>query len=353
METLEVLAPNEKRCSKCKEVKDRSEFLFNKENKDGLMGYCKVCHNTRAREKRAKNRKCLICPICGQYCIWLSPHLNKIHGLNKSEFANLGITQTMADSERIGRGVRLKKPHMSMRKGEVVVISKYHITFPREFWPVDCRYVKFIVSKKDKTVHLKPYLRNSENTRSVYIPPEGPNGHRIRLNAHNILLTSLDVERDIRLVAKTEKKGFIIQFSDKDDPLLEAFHVWSNFGLNKTNISDLTTYSHTKQPTITISAAIWPDNANYAIFSLHRTNRTNSDDYIEVTPCFGYVFRAGMVKAVRRKNRYLMSPAKFIKESMVPSGDWDLKEVLPSGALRFRLYKERQPRGQSEEDIAS
>jgi hypothetical protein len=42
METLE-LAPNEKRCSKCKEIKDRGEFGLNNKTLDKLHYSCRIC----------------------------------------------------------------------------------------------------------------------------------------------------------------------------------------------------------------------------------------------------------------------------------------------------------------------
>jgi len=42
--------PNEKRCPKCGEVKDSSEFYRNKSSKSGLSCWCKAC--SRASTKR-------------------------------------------------------------------------------------------------------------------------------------------------------------------------------------------------------------------------------------------------------------------------------------------------------------
>lgn len=46
-----------KRCTKCGELKPKSEFYKVKGGRDGLRGDCKSCHATRAREWYAKNRE--------------------------------------------------------------------------------------------------------------------------------------------------------------------------------------------------------------------------------------------------------------------------------------------------------
>jgi hypothetical protein len=53
------LAPNEKRCSKCKEVKDRGEFEKNIRQSDGLQTYCRSCResiNLRRRIPKSEQK---------------------------------------------------------------------------------------------------------------------------------------------------------------------------------------------------------------------------------------------------------------------------------------------------------
>lgn len=45
-----------KRCTKCGELKARSEFYAEKGGADGLRGDCKACHAARGRDWYAKNR---------------------------------------------------------------------------------------------------------------------------------------------------------------------------------------------------------------------------------------------------------------------------------------------------------
>ena len=44
-----------KRCGKCKEFKDESEFIKNKKKKNGLSPYCKECKRIIDKEYYANN----------------------------------------------------------------------------------------------------------------------------------------------------------------------------------------------------------------------------------------------------------------------------------------------------------
>jgi hypothetical protein len=48
-----------KKCKKCGEIKDETEFYKEKRNKDGFCGSCKVCHNKQNKEWKKDNpEKC-------------------------------------------------------------------------------------------------------------------------------------------------------------------------------------------------------------------------------------------------------------------------------------------------------
>ena len=49
-----------KRCSKCKGVKEKSEFWGNRSKKEGLAGECKVCASVRKKEHYEKNREAIL-----------------------------------------------------------------------------------------------------------------------------------------------------------------------------------------------------------------------------------------------------------------------------------------------------
>ena len=63
--TKEILPENTKRCSKCGEIKDFSQFHKNKNSPDGYYSWCKGCKSTkwkgdygkRLRKKRYENNK--------------------------------------------------------------------------------------------------------------------------------------------------------------------------------------------------------------------------------------------------------------------------------------------------------
>ena len=45
-----------KRCSKCKQIKDESEFSKNRSRQDGLRVWCKKCESEYAHKRYKKNR---------------------------------------------------------------------------------------------------------------------------------------------------------------------------------------------------------------------------------------------------------------------------------------------------------
>ena len=54
-----------KRCSKCKEVKEKSEFYRNSIKKDGYMRECKACDSVRKKKRYVKNREVILKQIKG------------------------------------------------------------------------------------------------------------------------------------------------------------------------------------------------------------------------------------------------------------------------------------------------
>jgi hypothetical protein len=344
------LAPNEKRCSKCKEVKDRGEFSPDRRSPIGLQSSCRDCGKKLAisiRQRNHSGKEALPCPIqgCGTFHLWLLPHLYKIHGYNRITIKSLGISETVAPETHKVFSKRTQAAKEYLRKDNVVTIQNCGISFPRDYWPNGCRFVKVVVSKEKKQVYLKPFLREHSYTKKVGIRPEN---RRLIIRINRVLLDSLDVERDIQLV---KGKGFIIKFTDKDDPLLDALSLWAldTSGQIMKNPYKMTTYSHFKSPSITISRSIWPESAGYALIEFTRTKR---GEFIDITPLTEKNNSARkpvrIVKVVKRYNRFSMKAVEFLNNHFIPSGDWDLKEVLPSGALRFRLYKEREAKQEQE-----
>lgn len=343
-----ILGLSEKPCSKCGEIKDRSEFSPDSRRPDGCQSSCKDCGKKLAfeiRQNKLKGKKTIDCPICGKPYLWLIPHLNHIHGLRKSDLEGLDITFVSPDAHEAFTN-RVTRVRPNTRRGETATIGKNTISFPREYWPEDCKFVQVIVSKPKKQVYFKPFLKEHPYTKTVRIPPKGPYGHRLRIQFHPKLLGSLDEERDLKLTWG-ERKGFTINFTDRNDPLLDIFELWAldTSGQIMVNPANLTTYAHRKRPAITISPTIWPLNAKYAAFYLSRPRNRKGDDYLDVTPISAQAAKLlgtrEKVKVVKQGNRLTMFAARFINGHGIPSGDWDLVDRLPSGALRFRLYKER------------
>lgn len=49
------MEPINKKCSKCGEVKDRSAYMQDSRNNDGLIGYCRSCYYAQTSQWRADN----------------------------------------------------------------------------------------------------------------------------------------------------------------------------------------------------------------------------------------------------------------------------------------------------------
>ncbi|MBA3829873.1 MAG: hypothetical protein H0X33_13115 [Taibaiella sp.] len=362
--SVETLQLDEKRCSKCKEVKSRGEFHPSKIHRFGIYPSCRNCNTkmqflSRVEKASVKDPNGIQCPICGFYFGRLLSHTIPAHNIYKENLILMGITKFNSDLTLLtmGKGQRIPKPNC--RKGDFAEITERSITFPDKYWPADCQFVKVVVKKTEFQILFNPSINKLLSTKKVRLPDY--KSHRIRVTIHLGLLRQLEISRPI--LALRNGAGFAIQFYQQDGELLEPFTYWAKHGQSMKNTAGLTTYSHALTPNISIGDHLWPQNAEYAYYDLFKTSR--GIRYYDVLP----VSRTGHIvnpksgellqyiglfecREVRLMGNRICIPAgRFIHENNIPSGDWDLKEVLPSGALRFRLYRERQPK--PSEDIAS
>jgi hypothetical protein len=368
---LPELAPNEKRCSKCKEVKDRGEFGLDKKSNDGLNCCCKLCNRSLNKQKKSaerllKDESLLICPICNFKYSDLVSHSRQTHGFDKQDLLDIfGVSNCYSTKTKLSYANR--KPSMlgrggldhHLRKGDFVELGKTVFSFPKKFWPSDCKYVRIKVDKEKLQVQFNPISNNSQGARRVF---SEDNKFRCYIG-----MTNEEIKEQIKIFRPVyylrKGAGFYIQFYEQDSKILEPFEFWRKHGSLR-NTSSLTVY---KTGQISIADHIWPFNIEHAYFEWCSSTRKNKPDYLDIIPIkqsgfitdssknktVQYIDFKDCFKVIRNGNRLIVFNKKFVIQHGITASDWDLKEVLPSGALRFRLYKERQPRGQSEEDIAS
>jgi phage FluMu protein Com len=358
---VEVSAPDEKRCSKCKEVKGKDEFHKDKTKLDGLGHQCKACRIEGERNKRDLKRSInrsnlIICPTCKREFDVLTNHTIQVHGVNKESLRVIGITETITPELKIKYVDNGKKPKPSQRRGDVAEIKSKYISFPISYWPSDCKFVRVKVVKEKLQIQFNPLVVKTKGAKTVF---KAARGYRMNVYLYQSILDSLHIIRPLVLLRKGA--GFYIQLLEEDKGLFDIFEFWSKSSRSTQNLAGLTTYYYKD---ISIADHLWPINAEYAYLEWHPTTRKNGNNYLDVVPVTRaertvkgnklrlnqYLGLEDCLKVRLIQNRIWFRAIKFFQDTKVPPGDWDLKEILPSGALRFRLYKERN---QLEGQIAS
>jgi hypothetical protein len=356
MGTVEQLAPNEKRCSKCKEVKDKGEFGIKKLHKDGLDFICKKCR--RERDAVSKNKKTLgsgedylNCPLCPYVFKNLKSHLVQKHQIVERDYQKLGITKVYSNSYLTNLSEGCKIPHFTARRGEVAEIRKTTISFPREYWPPDCKFAKVTISRITNQIEFNPINKKLYGAKSIGIPPSGPFGHRLWVHIHKDLLENLELfDGTLTRLVLRKGAGFVIQLLNEDATLLDIFEAWAKTHRlrNKSHLSIICG----NKPYLSIASYLWPVNAEYAFLEF---SKTKYNSYLDVFPVSRTGFIVGpkkmdfkqyiglenCLKLQKTCGRLRMIAINFTRNNNIPPSDWDIKEILPSGALRFRLYKGR------------
>ena len=110
-------SPVEKKCSKCGEIKDSSEFHLSKTSSDGLKSACKSCRCSYSRDYHNKNRLAIL----AKSKIYRAEHKQEIK-LKKKEFHIKNI-------EKIKEAKR--KYHVNNRK-RIIAKSKKWVEENRE-----------------------------------------------------------------------------------------------------------------------------------------------------------------------------------------------------------------------------
>jgi hypothetical protein len=366
------LAPNEKWCSKCKEGKDRGEFPKDIRQKDGFNRYCFICtrllnHIRYEKTLKTKGHDLIPCPICGRSFRVLFNHISQLHKLTKGQPGGVNldnITVSITKESSINYSKSNSRQYPKLRLGDSVEIKNKHITFPKSFWPKDCKYVNVIVDKAKLQIKFNPTnIKAGSVKHLVNGELESDTQHRLRIHVHNELLEQLEIARPIFSLRKGA--GFVIQFYQNDGELLDIFEFWSNSKHFLNTQSHLTT--GLGQSRISIAEHIWPINAEHVFLEWNKSNRKNGQNYLDLLPVSRTGFIVGKSKLdfkqyvglenckklwLQRK-RFIFSLGVSPYKNLIPGGNWDLVKTLPSGALRFRLYKERQPKQQRSEEIAS
>jgi hypothetical protein len=365
----DILPPNEKRCSKCKEVKDRGEFGKNKVYKDGLFSYCKQCYalHRKLHSKPLKHQMVSLrgekqCRLCEQVKQKVDFPIDRAvkgglknsckdcyNKLQNQRLAPKRLKNSNPDLLREIRSRASSKPNFKRRRGDIAEIKHKSITFPKEYWPQDCRYARVVIDKNKLQIEFNPVNKKTPNSKIVAPCTKG--SIRLKINLHEEIASSLDIIAR-KIIYLRKGAGFAIQFLEEDLAMFDAFEIWAKSGLSfGMNREKLSVYNKT----VSIAEHIWPSNAEYAFLEWHLSTRKNGNSYFDLIP----VSRTGFIvagtknqfkqyiglydclKLRKNYNRLFIYPEKFLNDNNIPFGDWDLKEILPSGALRFRLYKER------------
>jgi hypothetical protein len=337
VETAE-LAPNEKRCSKCKEVKDRGEFGKDKSRNDGKTNQCRKCCSQKLRQPWAAIKKERLiygykCENCGEKFLHLNRHMKFAHS----------VDTTNPMMSELTRGRLKNKALLQEKPMEITWQRGYRLAFPKEYWPSHCNYVRFKLNKKFNQILLNPYTKKITSSRKLQ-----SNRARYYISLTNSLAEQIQLDEAKIFL---DKSFIVIQL--QNSTLLDEFEFWING--NKRNYSGV--YTDTKR-VISIAKVYWPLNVNFVLPEFYFIRNTAYLDLIPVSDSGEITFKNGKLgQYVGRENcytlfdngaRYQVNAKGFFMKNNIPSGDWDLKEVLPSGALRFRLYKEREAKQEQE-----
>ena len=114
-------------CSKCYEKKPTTEFHRSAINKDGLCGYCKICHNKQA-SKSKKNKKLLSYKqLAPNKKFWLQENKLKKKAHGDVAYAILTGKLVRQPCERCGTTQNVVAHHEDYNKPlEVLWLCKYH-----------------------------------------------------------------------------------------------------------------------------------------------------------------------------------------------------------------------------------
>ena len=344
-----------KLCTKCLEIKDKDDFYLNKKLSGNWhpVSQCKKCVLIKFLEKkdiaREKTDSCLLtCPICNRSFSRLVIHALQTHGINKEGLEKLGCTKFISDkaSENITKSLTGKK-YPSLQKGFVAEIKTGRIYFPKQCLPLDCEYINVLVDKSKLQIQFNPINRQLKSSKKIGDLKR--HTYRGCLRVHKDLLDNLDIIRP--LILPRNRAGFVIQFYDEDETILQTFEVWAKSGQSMRNQNQFCIHGKTAS----IASHLWPINAEYVFFERNYTNR-NKFGFLDIIPVSRNGFIVGKIKLDFKQyigtencskvwkagNRFLFSFMRFVKtENLLPS-DWDLVKTLPNGALRFRMYKERE-----------
>lgn len=114
-------------CSKCYEKKPTTEFHRSAINKDGLIGYCKICHNKQT-SKSKKNKKLLSYKqIAPNKKFWLQENKLKKKAHGDVAYAILTGKLVRQPCERCGTTQNVVAHHEDYNKPlDVLWLCKYH-----------------------------------------------------------------------------------------------------------------------------------------------------------------------------------------------------------------------------------
>jgi hypothetical protein len=282
---MEQLGPNEKRCNKCKVIKNKTEFYNKPTHKDGLDYTCKTC---RCNYKVVKNKSGFECPFCHYLFRSLASHAARKHGKTKTDLMSAGVNEFIipAASENYSRASSGPRPNAQL--GYVVTLANRRISFPEDAWPADCKYAKIKIIKRVIKFEDGPESRYyiqfnplNKKTRDAKAVLKDSRGVRYRVYVHIGLLKSLKLT--LPYIKLRDRAGFEVVLYESDLPLVEAFKYWAKHGLSMRNISGLTIFASGAR-CITIADHLWPTNAKFARLEYNEAARGNPYKYLDIYP---------------------------------------------------------------------
>ncbi len=194
-----------KKCYKCEQLKEVSEFNKNKTKKDGLSGVCKKCHKKYRREHYLKNKEKVIKQV------------------NEYKKKNANKSKRLTNREPNKKAGRVFERVCSIENcGNIIFVTKKDlIEKTNRYCSLDCRY-------KQKKSPYKLYLNRVKKNAKV---------KKLKFNLNSDFIEELLIKQDFKCAITNvpiELKGFEKETTIYDSASLDRID--SKCGYIKSNV---------------------------------------------------------------------------------------------------------------------